>query len=277
MYRIIYALLTTLLLSSCSTGSLTAMQTNLTQAAQEQLKKTLANHFIAELGKGVGTVISSLAQPGGYIDNPLVRILLPPPLGLVFDVARNMNANPDASLLVVLMNQAAEHAIPNATPILQAALTHVTPAEARALLGGGKNAATEFLKAKTAAALQEALTPLVSANLAASGAKQVYGKLLDAYRANKTVEPAKIDEPAPELVQYVTGQAVEGVFKALGEREALIRENLDNVTGRGPGGDGKITSNRCPCAASSGIEVDDVFSSVVGCRSVPVRSARSYP
>jgi len=231
MYRLVRGVLAILLLSSCTPGSLNTLQQSLTLAAQEQLKKTLAGHFIAELGKGAGTVISSLARPGGYLDNPLVRILLPPPLGLAFDVARSMNADPQASLLVVLMNQAAEHAIPSAAPILQAALTQVTPAEARTLLDGGKTAATDFLKAKATAALQEALTPLVSANLAASGAQQLYGNLLDNYRAEKAADPAQMDEPAPDLVQYVTGQAVAGAFKALGEKEALIRESLENVTG----------------------------------------------
>ena len=231
MYRLVRGVLAILLLSSCTPGSLNTLQQSLTLAAQEQLKKTLAGHFIAELGKGAGTVISSLARPGGYLDNPLVRILLPPPLGLAFDVARSMNADPQASLLVVLMNQAAEHAIPSAAPILQATLTHVTPAEARTLLDGGKTAATDFLKAKATAALQEALTPLVSANLAASGAQQLYGNLLDNYRAEKAADPAQMDEPAPDLVQYVTGQAVAGAFKALGEKEALIRESLENVTG----------------------------------------------
>jgi hypothetical protein len=246
MSRAVGALLAILFLSSCAQDSLTSMQQNLAQAAQEQLKRTLATHFIAELGKGVGGVITSLAQPGGYLDNPLVRILLPPPLGLVFDVARNLNADPQATLLEALMNHAAEQAIPNAAPILQAALAHVTPTEARALLDGGKTAATDYLQAKTAGALQQALAPLVSANLAASGAQQVYGKLLDTYQAQRTGELAKTDEKAPDLAQYVTGQAVAGVFKALGERETLIRENLDTVTGGVLEGMGKSPATEAP-------------------------------
>ncbi len=231
MYRVVCGFLTLLFLSSCAPDSLNTLQQNLTLAAQEQLKRTLANHFMAELGNGVGIVITGLAQPGGYLDNPLVRILLPPPLGLAFDVARNMNANPQASLLVVLMNQAAEHAIPNAAPILQAALAHATPAESRTLLDGGKTAATDYLKAKTTAALQKALAPLIAADLAASGAQQVYAKLLDTYQAQTVGEPTNLEGPAPDLVQHVTGHAVEGVFKMLGEREARIRDSLDNVTG----------------------------------------------
>jgi len=223
-------LLVVLCISACAPGGFNAFQQNLSQVAQEQLKKSLAAHFMAELGKGIGSVMATLAKSGGYLDNPLVRILLPPPLTLVFDVAHNLHANPQATLLEALVNQAAEKAIPSAAPILQAALNNVTPAEARALLDGDSTAATTYLKTKTSAALEEALTSLVSANLVASGAQQVYGELLATYPTQKTGELATTDEKAPDLAHYVTERAVAGLFTALGAQEERIRENLDTVT-----------------------------------------------
>lgn len=235
MNRLAGSLLAILLLSSCTPGGLNTLQQNLTLAAQEQLKRTLAGHFTRELGKGVGTVTSALAQSGGYLDNPLVRILLPPPLGLALGVARDLHADPEAALLEVLMNQAAEQAIPGAGPILQTALAQITPADARRLLDGGKTAGTEYLKEKTAAALREALNPLISENLAVSGAQLVYGELIDAYQTqtatNLPAEPAVQEEPVHDLKQYVAEQAVEGLFKSLGAQETQIRAHLDEVTG----------------------------------------------
>lgn len=228
MYRLVCALLACLLLPSCATDRLDTLQQNLTYAAQQRMKNTLAAHFIAELGKATGSVITGLSKPGGYLDNPLVRILLPPPVGLVVDLARDMHADPQASLLVVLMNRAAESAIPAAAPILQTALHQMTPAEARALLDGGGGAATAFLKAKTSAALHTALEPLVAAHLAASGAQQVYENVIGTYQQRNTdAQAAK--EAAPDLVGYVTDQAVQGAFKALGKREEDIHESLDNA------------------------------------------------
>jgi len=223
------------LLSSCATDRLATVQQNLAYAAQERLKNTLAFLFTNELGKGVGSVIATLAQPGGYLDNPLARILLPPPLGLAFDVARDMQANPKATLLTALMNHAAEQAIPGAAPIIQAALNKVTPVEARQLLDGDKTAAAEYLKAKTAESLREVLTPLVAADLTASGAQQVYGELLDTYQAQRTPaideKTVTLDESKRDLAQYVTAQAVDGAFKALGAQETRIRDNLSNLAG----------------------------------------------
>lgn len=228
-----------MLLSACMPAGIDTLQQDVTRAAQEQLKKTLATHYTRELGKGVTTVVGGLAKPGGYLDNPLARILLPPPLGFALGVARDLNADPQAKLLTVLMNQAAEQAIPGAAPILQAALSQITPTEARQLLDGDTTAGTEILKAKTGAALQAALAPIVSEQLAASGAPQVYKELLAAYptqsEATPPATPAAPTEPAIEsatdLNEYVTQQTVTGMFKVLGGQETFIRNNLASMTG----------------------------------------------
>lgn len=223
-----------LLLSACVPGGIDTLQQNVTRAAQEQLKKTLATHYTRELGKGVTTVIGGLAKSGGYLDNPVARILLPPPIGLILGVAgvaRDLNADPQAKVLSVLMNQAAERAIPGAAPILQAALTRITPSEARQLLDGDTTAGTEALKAKTRTALQAALAPVVSEQLAASGAPLVYKELLAAYPRQDETTPPATTKPVTDLDEYVTQQTVTGMFNALGEQESFIRDKLDSMTG----------------------------------------------
>ena len=235
MSRLVIVLFTVLLLTSCTQDSLVSMQQNLAHVAQEKLKNTLAIIFTKELGKGVKTIIAALAQRGGYLDNPLVRILLPPPLGLAIDVARDMSANPKANLLVTLMNHAAEQAIPGAAPIIHAALAKTTPAQMRRLLDGDKTAVTDYLKAETKESLRETLAPVVAANLAVGGAQQVYSELLDAHQAQKAdvldIFGEAADNEKHDLAQYVTGKAVDGVFKKLGAQEVIIRENIDNQAG----------------------------------------------
>ncbi|MBI5041708.1 MAG: DUF4197 domain-containing protein [Gammaproteobacteria bacterium] len=249
------AALAALLLTACVPVGIDTLQQDLTRAAQEQLKKTLASHYTRELGKGVTTVVGGLAKSGGYLDNPIARILLPPPLGFALGVARDLNADPQAKLLSVLMNQAAEHAIPGAAPIIQAALTQITPTEALQLLDGDKTAGTELLKDRTATILQAALAPVVTARLATSGAPRVYKELLEAYPLQTTATPAEVPvaptepaigpaikpaiesgpdpvtDPVTDLGAYVTQQAVAGMFNALGEQESFIRNNLGSMTG----------------------------------------------
>jgi hypothetical protein len=180
-------LLPVLMSSSCSPGGLTEMQRNVTLAAQQKLQRTMANHFTRKLGESVDLVIGGLSAAGGFLDNPLVRVLLPPPMGLVLSVARDFQADPQATVLEQLMNHAAEAAIPGAGPILRAAVKGISPADAETLLQGGTDAASEFLKARTRDVLMEALAPAVAESLTKSGANEVYASALKVYELQKDI------------------------------------------------------------------------------------------
>ncbi|WP_432823562.1 DUF4197 domain-containing protein [Trichloromonas sp.] len=231
MYRLAASLLAVLLLVSCSANPFANLQQNITHLAQEQIHARLATQLVASLGTGIRTLVDGLAKPGGYLDNPLVRILLPPPLTVALDLARDIAYKPESNPLVVLMNRAAETAVPGAGPILEAALNQLTVDEAKELLKAGGTAATERLKEKTAGQLRERLAPAVLDSLTKDNGLQQYTELLDAFRAQKAVsrpvgEPT-FDEPVADLGEYVTQQAVEGIFKAMGAEELRIRETID--------------------------------------------------
>ncbi len=235
MHRFVVGVVVVLALTACTPASVSNLQDVFVQTAWQQLGKTLAPRFTQDISRGVGVVVDELAAPGGYLDNPLVRILLPPPTGMILDLARGMDANPNASLLEQLMNAAAEQAIPGAAPILRAALTQFTPATAQALLAGDPTAATEFLKAATADAVLAAVTPSVSTMLGESGAQLLYAELLDIYRAQAVSDVPEAEMAADntmvDLSQYVAKQAVEGLFRSLAAKETQIRERLDQATG----------------------------------------------
>jgi hypothetical protein len=269
--RLICGLLVILLLSSCSPGRLSEMQRNVTLAAQQQLQRTLAGHFTRKLGDGVDLVLGRLSTAGGYLDNPLVRVLLPPPLGLVLSVARDLHADPQATVLEQLMNHAAETAIPGAGPVLRAAVRSISTADAETLLQDGATAASDFLMARTRDALLETLSPVVAETLAQSGANEVYAGALRVYELQKSIalagetvlrdslpdgtgldvvvpkpshplglaEPGAEDpaglllaqEPPRDLGDYVTGKAVDGLFNALAQQEQVIRREIQNLAG----------------------------------------------
>jgi hypothetical protein len=287
MPRPLYGLLCVLLLSSCSPGGVSQMPHNVAMAAQEKLQRTLANQFMKKLGEGVDRVVGGLSVAGGFLDNPLVRVLLPPPMGLVLAVARDLHADPKATALEHLMNHAAEAAIPGAGPILRAAVRGITPADAQALLQGDTTAASDFLMERTRGALLEALSPVVAESLQKSGATEVYAGALRAYELQKSIAlaseealrgsvpqgiaeivvpqprhpldsmaevllPAALPDvitatgtipgaeaaamilahqPPPDLGEYVTGKAVEGLFGALAQQERLIRRELQAKAG----------------------------------------------
>lgn len=234
MLRIVIMVMVAVLGSGCS-----QMLTDVQQAAQTRLQQLLANKFVDKLTEGIDFVVGELAVEGGFLDDPLVRILLPPPLGLVIDVARDINADPKAALLETLMNRAAENAIPVAGPILKEVLVNTDTETLQELLNSPRTAATAYLEEKGGAVIREALLPGIARNLEANGAVELYGDLLTAHHeanvAATAVETAAgdmavVDSVAPEqLGTYVAEQAMGGLFKKMAVKEMAIRDSLDRM------------------------------------------------
>lgn len=231
MRRFAASLLALLLLCSCSTNPFANLKQNISRFAEQKLQDSLAGQLVGALGGGIRTVVDELARPGGYLDNPLVRILLPPPIAVALDLVRDLSAKPKGEALQVLMNRAAETAVPGAGPILQSALEQITPEEARGLIDGGNTAGTDYLKAKTREQLKAALAPTVLDNLSKNKALTQYADLLAVLRTQPATGEAagqsSLEQPAAALEDYVTEQTVDGIFKALGAEELRIREELD--------------------------------------------------
>lgn len=217
-----------LLLSSCAPVNLAEMQRNVALAAQQQLQRALAAQFTRRFGSGIDFVVGTLAAPGGFLDNPLVRVLLPPPMGLVLGIVRDVQENPEAAMLELLMNRAAEAAVPGAGPILKTALTALTTGEIETALAEGGDAATNLLKTRAREALHEAMAPVIARSLTESGAEAVYERMLELYEIKQAVETGVVMEvPERDLGAYVTERAVDGVFTRLAREEQRVREELD--------------------------------------------------
>ncbi|WP_305044227.1 DUF4197 domain-containing protein [Geoalkalibacter sp.] len=222
-----------LFLSSCTTSPLTLMQQALADRLARELKQAL--------GLSVRHVIAQLAEPGGYLDNPLVRLLVPPQVTLAVKLLQGVGmlfdeeAGDPRQRLEKAMNQAVSAAIPTAAPILGQALEDLPLSEARALLTAGRTAFTDYLKEKTADALMEQLQPAVTANLGQLGALGQYQELVEGLRALQLVAPEMPEElpavpeeplaPAEEFERLVTEQAVTGLFRMVGAEEEKIRRS----------------------------------------------------
>ncbi|MDF0534025.1 DUF4197 domain-containing protein [Shewanella yunxiaonensis] len=221
----------------------TSMVDDLENRVQQKLQQMLAEKFAERLTDGIDVVVSELAKSGGYLNDPLVRILLPPPLGIIAGVASELQKNPDADLLQTLMNQAAEHAIPVAGPILKNLITHMDEPTLEGVLHAGNQGASQYLKQHAGDMVQTALLPAITAELNANGAVELYGKLLDikskadsitatANDVQQTLETAQQLQAEPEniakeqLAQYVAEQAMGGMFRKIAQQELSIRQNL---------------------------------------------------
>ncbi len=171
------------------------------------------------LNLGVEEGIDKLSAEDGYFKNELVKILMPEELRKVENVLRSFGLSSLADEGVKLFNRAAEDAVTEAAPIFANAITSMSFDDAKNILLSGDNAATDYLEFKTSEQLYQAFEPKVQASLGKVGADKVWNKLITSYNmfTGKNI--------TTDLNQYVTQEALNGVFKMVAEKESNIRDN----------------------------------------------------
>jgi len=172
------------------------------------------------LDKGAASAIAKLGVPGGFLDNPKVKIPLPPALDEVAKVMRMMGRGKDADELVVAMNRAAEQAVPEAKELLVNAVKTMSLDDAKRILTGGDNSVTQFFRAKTEAPLAVKFLPIVKQATDRVGLAKKYDEV-----AGQGAKIGLIKGDAVNIDQYVTHKALDGLYLMIGEEEHAIRQN----------------------------------------------------
>ena len=225
MRRHLLGVTASLLLVGCASSI-----NDLQQLAQQKLEQSFATEFGHQFGEGIDMVVSELGRVGGYLDDPLIRILIPPPLGLVMSVAHDLQPDPEEAILEILMNRAAEQAVSGAGPVLQRVIERLDRHDIELLLAGDKTAASDFLHSRAESAVMTSILPVVESKLEESGADILYAELLAAHKQVGTVleedEMLGASVEADELGEYVAGKAAEGLFVYISQQEKSIRETL---------------------------------------------------
>jgi len=171
------------------------------------------------LTRGSQAAVTRLGVEDGFLRNDRVRIGLPPALRSAEAVIRSIGMGTQADDLVLRMNRAAEAAVPGARTLLTNAVTKMSVQDAKGVLTGGDDAATQYFKRTTSEPLAKQFQPIVKKamekvklaekynEIAASGAR--FGLVKD--------EDAKLED-------YVTRRALDGLFVAIAEEERKIRK-----------------------------------------------------
>lgn len=180
---------------------------------------TVSSGLKEALSIGLTDGIKSLSQKNGFYNNSVAKILMPEELQNVEKTLRSLGMGSLADKGIKLLNSAAEDAVSEAAPIFVNALTSMTITDAKDILIGGNNAATNYLKLKTTTDLTKAFQPKVEASLGKVGADKVWNNLITKYN---TLTGNQID---PNLNAYVTQQTINGVFNMVAEKEQGIRGN----------------------------------------------------
>lgn len=172
------------------------------------------------LTRGAEFAISNLGKQDGFLGNPKVKIPLPGSLQKAEKGLRAIGMGKQAEELVTTMNRAAEQAVVEAKPILVNAIKNMSWQDAKGILAGGDDAATQFFKRTTSAQIGEKFQPIVKQ----ATAKVKLGKQYNKF-AGKAAAMGLIDEKDADLDSYVTQKAMDGLFLMIAEEEKKLRAN----------------------------------------------------
>jgi hypothetical protein len=172
------------------------------------------------LTAGASAAVGKLGVPGGFLNNPKVKIPLPPALDEIAKGMRMLGRGKDADQLIDAMNQAAEQAVPQAKELLINSVKSMSIEDAKRILTGGDESVTQFFRDKTAAPLALKFLPIVKRSTDRVGLAQKYNQF-----AAQGEKLGLIKGDAANIEQYVTHKALDGLYVIIGEEERAIRQN----------------------------------------------------
>jgi len=185
----------------------------------------IASGLREALNFGIEKQVTKLTQTDGFFKNEMVKILLPDELQKVDNTLRKMGLSNLADEGLKVLNRAAEDAVQEATPIFVNAVTGITFNDAKQILLGSDDAATNYLKSTTETQLYASFNPVIKNSFEKVGADQVWNTLITKY--NDIPFVTKVN---PDLTDYVTQQALKGVYTMISVEEKEIRTKTASRT-----------------------------------------------
>ena len=196
--------------------------------ADGSLKESDAAGGVREaLAHGVDRAVRQLGREDGFFRDQAVKILVPPKLRRLADLARQLGAGKKVDAFELSMNRAAEKAVPVAAGILADAVRKMTLQDAIGLVRGGDTSATDFFRRTSEQKLYDAFRPIVEKQTASVGVTQKY-KDMSKKAGGSALAGALLGDQGGgnvDLDDYVTKKTIDGLFQVIAEQERQIRQN----------------------------------------------------
>jgi hypothetical protein len=172
------------------------------------------------LVKGSQAAVAKLGVEDGFLKNSSVRIGLPPSLRSAEAVIRTIGMGTQADELVLRMNRAAEAATPQAKKLLTDAAKNMSVKDAKGILTGGEDSATQYFRRTTTEPLAKSFRPVVARSMRKVKLAEKYNEI-----AASGARVGLVKEEEANLEDYVTRKALDGLFVVIAEEEKKIRQN----------------------------------------------------
>lgn len=235
---------------SSAASTLLESQTKSTKTTEKTAATTdnssLSNSVVTDglkeaLKLGVDYGVKALGQKDGYLNNAAVKIPLPDNLAKAETIIRSAGGDKVADDLINSMNAAATEAAPKTAEIFVDAIDKMSIDDAKNILAGGDNAATEYFETHTSTSLKELIKPIVQKSMEDNSVAKYYNTANEFYKNNlkETVESSSVmgmaksfgaDAYLPSdsdegLDDFVTNKAISGLFTMIAAKEGEIRSD----------------------------------------------------
>jgi hypothetical protein len=183
-------------------------------------EKEAADGIKEALTNGTTNAVKFVALKDGYFKNPEIKIPFPPDVKVIETKLRAAGLGKKVDEVILSINRAAEDAGNEAKPIFITAVKNLSIKDAINIVKGDNDAATKYLKQSSSTELNTKFKPKIKSSLDKVGATKYWTEIITAY--NKIPLVKKLN---PDLAQYVTGKAIEGLFVMVAKEEAKIRKD----------------------------------------------------
>lgn len=172
------------------------------------------------LSRGVTRAVSETGRPGGFENNPLIKITMPEKLRTVEKGLRAIGMGAKVDEFEHSMNAAAEEAAPAAKSIFMDALKAMSFADAKQIVMGGNTAGTDYFKRTTSSQVSEAFKPIIEREMAKTGVTEKSNSMM-----GSAPQMPFGKSPSVDINGDVLEKSVDGMFTMMGQEKAKIRTN----------------------------------------------------
>jgi hypothetical protein len=216
------AILLLLIAMGCSTAQINKAISDFGKISGDQppTASEVAEGLKEALVKGITIGADHVAKTDGYLKNPEIKIPFPPDIKKVEERLRQVGMGNEIDKFVNTLNRGAEDAAREAKPIFISAIQQLTIEDAWGILKGQPDAATQYLKRTTSGQLKDKFKPVIRNSLNKVNATKYYSDLVNAYNRIPMT-----DNVNPNLDDYATDLAIQGLFVMIAREEKNIRQD----------------------------------------------------
>jgi len=206
--------------SGSGSGVGNAVGTILNSVGKPMSNDDIVNGLREALKVGTNNSSSKASALDGFYKNAAIKIPFPQQVIEMKTTLDKLGMKPATEKFVETLNRAAEKAAKDGAPIFINAIMSMSITDGVSILKGSDNAATSYLKTKTSNELKAKFLPVVKAALQSVQITKYWNPLATKYNKIPFVQKAN-----PNLEDYVTTKAMEGIFKLVGQEESKIRKD----------------------------------------------------